>query len=236
MSVQIEPEQFLTFQRPLTRVVEETLTIRNNTSSPIAFKVKTTAPKQYCVRPNSGLVNPNSTRDVAVMLQPFKMEPELDYRCKDKFLVQTVQVPADKQLLPINDLWAQTEANDVSSISQHKLRCAFLPVNAEAHQEPLTELTNGTAVPTLNEPHHASPERDVSNGSLHDDFGKTQDQMLEMKEKLQAYERELEAMRQRSQAVPSEVVQATQGYPIQVLVMVAIAVFAMSYAIFGTKQ
>ena len=60
---------FLLFKKktilgPLTRTVEETLTIRNPYSTPIAFKVKTTAPKQYCVRPNSGIVDPESTREV----------------------------------------------------------------------------------------------------------------------------------------------------------------------------
>ena len=38
------------------------------------------------------------------MLQPFKVEPEQDYRCKDKFLIQTVMIPTDKQLLPVNEL------------------------------------------------------------------------------------------------------------------------------------
>lgn len=41
---------------PFTEVVTSTLTLRNPTNDPVIFKVKTTAPKQYCVRPNSGLL------------------------------------------------------------------------------------------------------------------------------------------------------------------------------------
>jgi hypothetical protein len=46
MSVEIEPFE-LSFQRPFTVEVAQTLTIKNPNSTPIAFKVKTTAPKQY---------------------------------------------------------------------------------------------------------------------------------------------------------------------------------------------
>ena len=59
-----------------------------------------------------------------------------------------------------------------------------------------------------------------------------------MKEKLKEYEREMENIRKMKaeSSTSDQIVQTQQGYPIQVLVMVAIAVFAMSYAIFGTKQ
>jgi hypothetical protein len=45
MSVEIEPLE-LSFRRPFTVEVSQTLTIKNPNSSPVAFKVKTTAPKQ----------------------------------------------------------------------------------------------------------------------------------------------------------------------------------------------
>ncbi|KAI7853052.1 PapD-like protein [Circinella umbellata] len=244
MSVQIEPEQFLTFQRPLTRTVEETLTIRNPYSGPIAFKVKTTAPKQYCVRPNSGIVDPESTREVLVMLQPFKVEPEQDYRCKDKFLVQTVLIPTDKQLLPVNELWSQMETGSPASIKQHKLRCAFLPVNDEKTPELVSDVPVNGASATL-EPHTtirsppslAAAAVPSTGAASQVDYNTAQNEMLQMKEKLKEYEREMaNIQKMKSESSTSDqIVQTQQGYPIQVLVMVAIAVFAMSYAIFGTK-
>jgi hypothetical protein len=48
----------------LTRVVKQTIKIENPNSKPIAFKVKTTAPKLYCVRPNSDIIPPNETAEV----------------------------------------------------------------------------------------------------------------------------------------------------------------------------
>lgn len=38
--------------------------MRNPNPEPVAFKVKTTAPKQYCVRPNSGRIEANGSVDV----------------------------------------------------------------------------------------------------------------------------------------------------------------------------
>lgn len=49
---------------PLTRVVKQNLTIENPHDKAVAFKVKTTAPKLYCVRPNSDVIPPNSSIDV----------------------------------------------------------------------------------------------------------------------------------------------------------------------------
>jgi hypothetical protein len=48
----------------LTEAIKESLIIRNPTQLPIAFKVKTTAPKQYCVRPNSGRIESGQELEV----------------------------------------------------------------------------------------------------------------------------------------------------------------------------
>ncbi|KAK3039032.1 hypothetical protein RJ639_027517 [Escallonia herrerae] len=58
----------------------------------VAFKVKTTSPKRYCVRPNIGVINPRSTCDFTVTMQAQRSAPA-DMHCKDKFLVQSTVVP-----------------------------------------------------------------------------------------------------------------------------------------------
>ena len=42
---------------PFSDVVTSHLYLRNPTNDTVIFKVKTTAPRQYCVRPNSGVLN-----------------------------------------------------------------------------------------------------------------------------------------------------------------------------------
>ena len=50
MSVELNPPE-LGFQRPFTREVIRTLHLKNPNHDPLAFKVKTTAPKQCVHRP-----------------------------------------------------------------------------------------------------------------------------------------------------------------------------------------
>ncbi len=54
----------LTITGPFTQLVKEILIVRNPNSEPVAFKIKTTAPKQYCVRPNSGRIEANQSVEV----------------------------------------------------------------------------------------------------------------------------------------------------------------------------
>jgi hypothetical protein len=56
----------------------------------LAFKVKTTAPKKYCVKPNTGFVAPGATQVVHVIMQAQRDWPADLNGCKDKFLVQSV--------------------------------------------------------------------------------------------------------------------------------------------------
>ncbi len=50
---------------PFNTVVTSKLTLRNPMNDQVIFKVKTTAPKQYCVRPNSGVIGPQDETQIA---------------------------------------------------------------------------------------------------------------------------------------------------------------------------
>ena len=50
---------------PFSDVITANLVLRNPSSKTVLFKVKTTAPKQYCVRPNSGLLEPDNQQTIA---------------------------------------------------------------------------------------------------------------------------------------------------------------------------
>ncbi|OEL34244.1 Vesicle-associated protein 2-2 [Dichanthelium oligosanthes] len=74
----------------------------NKSDQYVAFKVKTTSPKRYCVRPNVGVIPPLASRDFTVTMQAPKNAPP-DLQVKDKFLVQTTVVPfgtADEDIVP----------------------------------------------------------------------------------------------------------------------------------------
>ncbi|KAJ4776791.1 Vesicle-associated protein 1-1 [Rhynchospora pubera] len=86
--LEIEPLE-LKFPFELRKQISCSLLLTNKSDDHIAFKVKTTSPKKYCVRPNTGVVLPRSTCDVIITMQAQKEMPA-DMQCKDKFLVQSV--------------------------------------------------------------------------------------------------------------------------------------------------
>ncbi|XP_031555658.1 vesicle-associated membrane protein-associated protein B-like [Actinia tenebrosa] len=124
--VQLEPSTELRFRGPFTEVVTSTLKITNPTQKRVCFKVKTTAPKRYCVRPNSGIIEGNGFVEVAVMLQPFEYDPK--EKAKHKFMVQTMFAP--ETFTDQESLWKDAEPN---SLMDSKLKCVFeMPSDAPA--------------------------------------------------------------------------------------------------------
>lgn len=83
----IEPLE-LKFPFELKKQISCSFQLSNKTENHVAFKVKTTNPKKYCVRPNTGIVLPRSTCDVIVTMQAQKEAPA-DLVCRDKFLLQS---------------------------------------------------------------------------------------------------------------------------------------------------
>uniref|UniRef100_T1IYF9 MSP domain-containing protein n=1 Tax=Strigamia maritima TaxID=126957 RepID=T1IYF9_STRMM len=114
----LEPQNELRFRGPFTDKVTSYLSLTNPTDRRVCFKVKTTAPKRYCVCPNSGIMDPKSSVDVAVMLQPFDYDP--NEKNKHKFMVQTMFAPE-------GDIVQETLWKDVNpdNLMDTKLKCVF---------------------------------------------------------------------------------------------------------------
>jgi hypothetical protein len=98
--LQISPSE-LKFRFELRKTIPVTLSLSNTGKEKIAFKVKTTSPKKYCVRPSSGVVEPGNTKDVQVIMQAQREYPPSLEDVKDKFLVQyTVTPPGTREVGP----------------------------------------------------------------------------------------------------------------------------------------
>ncbi|KAF5018904.1 hypothetical protein F66182_9099 [Fusarium sp. NRRL 66182] len=132
MSVDIEPLE-LSFRRPFTTEVSQILTLKNPNPTPVAFKVKTTAPKQYCVRPNAGRIEAGQSFDVSVLLQAMKQDPAPDARCRDKFLVQSVSITADKEFASVANV---LETAGKGHLVERKIRVNWLPAESDLDQIP----------------------------------------------------------------------------------------------------
>jgi len=115
----LEPAGELRFKGPFTDTVVSELKLKNPSSKRVLFKVKTTAPKCYCVRPNSGIIEANSEIAVSVMLQPF--DHDSSEKNKHKFMVQSL-FAADGPIESQDALWKEALPHQ---LMDSKLRCVF---------------------------------------------------------------------------------------------------------------
>ncbi|KAL6750193.1 PapD-like protein [Haematococcus lacustris] len=97
-AVEVVPADGLRFRFAINKQLLATVSIHNPSDAKVAFKIKTTAPKKYVVRPSSGVVEPHSSVSVQVIMQAQKEVPPDLQNCKDKFMVQTTAL-AEGELL-----------------------------------------------------------------------------------------------------------------------------------------
>ncbi|TNN60304.1 Vesicle-associated membrane protein-associated protein B [Liparis tanakae] len=125
----LEPQHELKFRGPFTDVVTATLKLTNPTDRNVCFKVKTTAPRRYCVRPNSGTIDPGNSVNVSVMLQPFDYDP--NEKSKHKFMVQSMLAPYG--MTDMEGVWKEAKPEE---LMDSKLRCAFeMPLENDKNTE-----------------------------------------------------------------------------------------------------
>ncbi|XP_031828053.1 motile sperm domain-containing protein 2 [Nomia melanderi] len=115
-----------------------TITLRNTTSDrPLFYKVKITSPEKFRVRPSSGVILPQTTRIVSVVLQPgYNLRGLLH---NDRFLVMC---------LPLKD--ANTPAQEIAALwksepspEQHRLRCCDGDADSNDIQKSHSILSSG---------------------------------------------------------------------------------------------
>ncbi|XP_073025009.1 vesicle-associated protein 1-2-like isoform X1 [Primulina eburnea] len=121
--LQIEPHE-LQFPFELKKQISCSMQLTNNSDLHVAFKVKTTNPRKYCVRPNTGVVEPHSACEVIVTMQAQKEAPP-DMQCRDKFLLQCVLAGARiaaKDIAP--EMFDKESGNQVEEC---KLKVSYIP-------------------------------------------------------------------------------------------------------------
>ncbi|XP_070553331.1 motile sperm domain-containing protein 2-like isoform X1 [Ptychodera flava] len=124
------------------------ISLTNNTQGLVAFKVKTTAPEIFRVRPSAGPIAAGQSVDVNVNLHAGH---EYTLR-KEKFLVLSTQVQDSvKSTTALQAFWKQVPS---SSVVEHRLRCSYRvvpdpskepakkPADIESLQIEVTRLTS----------------------------------------------------------------------------------------------
>ncbi|XP_058085106.1 vesicle-associated protein 2-1 [Magnolia sinica] len=127
--ISVDPEE-LKFQFELEKQCYCDLKVVNKTEHHVAFKVKTTSPKKYFVRPNTGIIQPWDSCVVTVTLQAQREYPP-DMQCRDKFLLQSTKVPPTTDIDEIpQDAFNK---DDGKVIEERKLKVVYTTPSGSGH-------------------------------------------------------------------------------------------------------
>ncbi|EEQ98483.1 Vesicle-associated membrane protein-associated protein B/C, putative [Perkinsus marinus ATCC 50983] len=102
--------------QPVTTILR--LDNNNNKKYSVAYKIKTTAPRKYLVRPSSGLLSPGESADIQIILQPQTGDSSIDQH--DRFLIQTAVSKSGRPL--DREDWSKLSKDD---IEEQKIRVTF---------------------------------------------------------------------------------------------------------------
>ncbi|KAL1213572.1 Vesicle-associated protein 1-3 [Cardamine amara subsp. amara] len=166
--VNIHPTE-LKFPFELKKQSSCSMQLTNKTSKYVAFKVKTTNPRKYSVRPNTGLLLPGDSSDVTVTMQAMREAPQ-DMQCKDKFLVLSVIVSDGTTSKEVVAELFNKEGGKV--IEEFKLRVAYIPANPPSPVPEGSEEGNSPR-PSLND------IASQTTSSVFDDLSRTLDETNE---------------------------------------------------------
>ncbi|KAK6026094.1 MSP domain protein [Ostertagia ostertagi] len=120
----ISPREVLTLNRFDNADYIDVVAVRNVSQSPVMFKIKTTSPEKFRVRPSTGLIPAGSTDIIRVYLQN-----EYKNSClKEKFLLMALETE-NNNLETFGELWKK--ADNERKVEQ-RLKCR---INDDASSE-----------------------------------------------------------------------------------------------------
>ncbi|XP_071696766.1 vesicle-associated protein 1-3 [Rutidosis leptorrhynchoides] len=220
----------LKFSFELRKQSSCSMQLTNKTDQYIAFKVKTTNPKKYCVRPNTGIVLPRSVCNVTVTMQAQKEAP-LDMQSKDKFLLQAVAAPNGATNKDITaDMFNKAE-NKI--VEEFKLRVVYIPANPPS---PVPEESEEGSSPRAEDGSQNSSWPDIATRSVESKeklssesrsmISKLTDEKVAAVKQSQKLQQELELLRKEAGMKRSG-----GGYSILFLVLIGIISFVVGYLI-----
>lgn len=130
----------------------DVIAVHNVSGEDVAFKVKTTNPHRYIVRPNVGTIAPGASLDVQIWLQSTR-DPPAPGASKDKFLLRACVAPGIASSPTPADFWARRDADP--GVVGFKFRVEFVvavpttPANpAVALEAPVPPPAPTAAIPT----------------------------------------------------------------------------------------
>lgn len=233
----IEPKEVLVFTaNPSNKQPSRSLKLTNISDGIVAFKVKTTAPKSYLVRPSSGTLMKGKHEDVQIIMQPREQAPNEWPPSNHRFLVQAI--PVDDASGVSRDSWSNFPKDQ---LQEKRLNVEY---KEQPDQLPMADIAGGGvgrapagagSVPTSTTGGGAGGWQQAAEEFKQQGTGPTKEKY----EELVKYTINLEANHKKVEAELNDLKamgktagrEAGGGYSKRDIILVALIVFALSYAV-----
>jgi len=122
--LRVQPESIVSFDYIPRKYLTSIIRLSNPTTHFIAYKVKTTVPTSYLVKPHMGYLSPNNSVEITITMQPTDYDAQAAAAISDKFLVSAFPLNSEMNSsiladpVKFNKLWTETSK---SIIQNHKL-------------------------------------------------------------------------------------------------------------------
>lgn len=170
--LKVTPTSALTFSITLGKKTSTHLSLVNISPHTVAYKVKTTHIKRYCVRPNSALLRPDEKVDVEIEQQVARTVPSDLHDCRDRFLLLAVALPNVTGLSDnpnVSEVWGKAAEADSATVCRTKFSVQIELVDASADVKAPSPMVTETESPlepcTEAEEKHAQDVQDVTKDS-----------------------------------------------------------------------
>lgn len=202
--LKLDPDQTLSFTKSSS---SKTLKLKNLSGGNVAYKVKTTAPKSYLVRPSSGTLKANEENEVQIILQ---QQGSSDGAVSNhRFLIQAVSTTSGENLS--REEWA--------NFAKETIQEARLNVQLdEKDAAPAAVASVKKETPTTAVDDNASPE------TIKVKYDELVQYTLQLEKEKKKIEQELNEIRS------SESRSSVAGYQMFHVILVALIAFLCSYA------
>jgi len=193
--VECDPSTEIVFMGDFLHPLSNVFTVRNKSQADILFKIKTTSPHRYEVRPHHGQVAPQSEVSVTMTLLPFNYKPEQKY--SDKFLLQVCALNDLNRDYSKRDIWSNVPKEELYS---KKLKSKFVYKSDSSSEEtersaPTTPLVQTPVLGSPRTPHELSTKRRKLN-ELESELRKLRDDHMVLRAEKQAMELKVQNMSQ----------------------------------------
>lgn len=117
--LRLNPNNLIIFKTENEEVTGQ-FVITNMDESAVSFKIRTTSPEKFRVRPSSGILASGAAQTVVIVVQPgFQLRNVM----KDMFLVMSVQIPkTNLTQKEISEIWQNSSG---SKVDEYRLKCQF---------------------------------------------------------------------------------------------------------------